>query len=130
MNDSIYLFSPAWRCPERSANVSMYEIAPIVACYVFKTTLNWRHVAPGQRRSEKVSKPAWTCCAATTESVVELSQRADAERLEHLVQQACGALDAAAEFEAPVFPCALIAGDVVILHLLHKQGLLGKGMGA
>ena len=27
-------------------------------------------------------------------------------------------------FERPVFPCALIAGDVVLLHLLHELGYL------
>jgi phosphoadenosine phosphosulfate reductase len=30
-------------------------------------------------------------------------------------------------FERPVFPCALIAGDVVILHLLHRLGVLASG---
>lgn len=34
---------------------------------------------------------------------------------------------AAANFSHPVFPCALIAGDVVILHLLHRLGLLSNG---
>lgn len=37
-------------------------------------------------------------------------------------------LRAAAEnFEHPVFPCALIAGDVAILHLLSKLGYLQSG---
>lgn len=61
------------------------------------------------------------------ESVTQLNEIAEAKRIEQIVQQACDALDAAAGFDAPVFPCALIAGDVVILHLLHKQGLLDKG---
>lgn len=40
-----------------------------------------------------------------------------------------GALEACvAQFKHTVFPCALIAGDVVILHLLHKHGLIDKGM--
>ena len=30
-------------------------------------------------------------------------------------------------FERPTFPCALIAGDVVILHLLHRLGYLASG---
>jgi 3'-phosphoadenosine 5'-phosphosulfate sulfotransferase (PAPS reductase)/FAD synthetase len=29
-------------------------------------------------------------------------------------------------FKSPVFPCALIAGDVVLLHLLHRSKLLPK----
>jgi hypothetical protein len=33
---------------------------------------------------------------------------------------------AADSFERPAFPCALIAGDVVMLHLLHRQGLLSR----
>jgi hypothetical protein len=51
------------------------------------------------------------------------------KRLNFLVSQACTALDACAEkFVNPVFPCALIAGDVVILHLLHEQGLIDRGV--
>lgn len=42
--------------------------------------------------------------------------------------QALGALEVAeSTFERPVFPCALIAGDVVLLHLLHRQGFLDSG---
>ena len=38
------------------------------------------------------------------------------------------ALKTAAEnFERPAFPCALIAGDVVILNLLDKLGYLSSG---
>ncbi len=38
------------------------------------------------------------------------------------------ALKTAAEnFERPTFPCALIAGDVVILNLLDKLGYLSSG---
>ena len=56
------------------------------------------------------------------------NEQATKDRLEFLEQQAIGALKGAADkFEHPVFPCALIAGDVVILHLLHKAGLLDKG---
>lgn len=33
---------------------------------------------------------------------------------------------AANNFQHPVFPCALIAGDVVILHLLKRLNLLGS----
>ena len=43
-------------------------------------------------------------------------------------EQARSALTAAMEnFEHPAFPCALIMGDVVILELLHREGLLQSG---
>ena len=43
-------------------------------------------------------------------------------------EQARSALTAAVEnFEHPAFPCALIMGDVVILELLHREGLLQSG---
>ena len=35
--------------------------------------------------------------------------------------------NAAESFERPAFPCALIAGDVVILNLLEKLGYLSSG---
>ena len=42
-----------------------------------------------------------------------------------LQDQALTALRAAVDtYERPVFPCALIAGDVVLLHLLHELGYL------
>ena len=34
---------------------------------------------------------------------------------------------AVSSFKSPAFPCALIAGDVVILHLLHRLGYLSLG---
>lgn len=43
-------------------------------------------------------------------------------------EQARSALAAAVEnFEHPAFPCALIMGDLVILELLHREGLLQSG---
>lgn len=43
-------------------------------------------------------------------------------------ESALGALKTAVEaFERPAFPCALIAGDVVILNLLHRLGYLDSG---
>ena len=42
--------------------------------------------------------------------------------------QALAALKTAVDsFERPVFPCALIAGDVVLLHLLSRIGALDSG---
>ena len=62
--------------------------------------------------------------------MADFSEKGINERLDFLVKQSCGALDlSVANFKKVVFPCALIAGDVVILHLLHKQGLLQSGQG-
>jgi len=48
-------------------------------------------------------------------------------RLKYLEQQAIDDLIlAVAKYENPVFTTALIAGDDVILHILHKSGLLPK----
>lgn len=45
-----------------------------------------------------------------------------------LQDQALGTLqEAIATFERPVFPCALIAGDVAILHLLNRLQALASG---
>ena len=66
--------------------------------------------------------------ATAAEVIEQQNQDFAQQRLRFLEQQAMDALKtAASHFENPVFPCALIAGDVVILHLLHKAGLLDKG---
>lgn len=68
------------------------------------------------------------CCAATADAIEQQNQQFAQQRLRFLEQQAIDALKASSEhFSHPVFPCALIAGDVVILHLLHKADLLGTG---
>ena len=48
-------------------------------------------------------------------------------RLEHLIQQAEDALKFAVKNGPVTFPCACIAGDVVILNLLHELGYLETG---
>ena len=49
-------------------------------------------------------------------------------KLSHLQSHSSKVLQQAAEnFEHPVFPCALIAGDVVILDLLSRLGYLKDG---
>uniref|UniRef100_A0A7S4DY49 Phosphoadenosine phosphosulphate reductase domain-containing protein n=1 Tax=Lotharella globosa TaxID=91324 RepID=A0A7S4DY49_9EUKA len=51
-----------------------------------------------------------------------------AERLAHLESQAMQALKYTVEnYEHPVFTCALIAGDMVILELLHRMDYLSTG---
>jgi hypothetical protein len=69
-------------------------------------------------------------CHASVDSIIaNFNHEATKQRLEFLEKQAIKALHTAAEqFKRPTFPCALIAGDVVILHLLHKEGLLDKGV--
>lgn len=50
------------------------------------------------------------------------------KRLAHLEEQAMAALRVAVDqFEKPVFPNAMIVGDCVITHLLHKIGALEGG---
>lgn len=49
-------------------------------------------------------------------------------RLKHLEEQAMYALKISCEnFDNAVFPNAMIAGDVVITHLLHRMGYLKDG---
>ena len=48
-------------------------------------------------------------------------------RLDYLIQQAKDALKFAVKNGPVTFPCACIAGDVVILHLLHELGYLKTG---
>ncbi|CAI6003091.1 unnamed protein product [Closterium sp. NIES-65] len=64
--------------------------------------------------------------AVTSADVEEWSKAARLVRQEQLEGQALDALQKTIDsFERPTFPCALIAGDVVILHLLHRLGALG-----
>lgn len=50
------------------------------------------------------------------------------KRLAHLEEQAMDALKVAVDqFDKPVFPNAMIVGDCVITHLLHKIGALDSG---
>jgi phosphoadenosine phosphosulfate reductase len=74
----------------------------------------------------RVGASPLACQAANIE---ELNASASAKRLNQLVEQASDALLVSASgFANPVFPCALIAGDVVILHLLHKLDLMENGV--
>ncbi|GJP31608.1 hypothetical protein CLOM_g14410 [Closterium sp. NIES-68] len=64
--------------------------------------------------------------AAAGADVEEWSKAARLVRQEQLEGQALDVLQKTIDsFERPAFPCALIAGDVVILHLLHRLGALG-----
>jgi len=62
------------------------------------------------------------------EKMDELIKKSEEMRLAHLEEQSMETLKFCAEnFEKPVFPNALIAGDVVITHLLHRLGYLKDG---
>merc|ERR1719456_469527 len=61
-------------------------------------------------------------------TINDLVRDAETKRLKHLEKQAMDALTVAVEnFEHPVFPNAMIAGDCVITHLLGKLGYLSSG---
>mmetsp|Transcript_15340 Transcript_15340/g.46328 ORF Transcript_15340/g.46328 Transcript_15340/m.46328 type:complete len:324 (-) Transcript_15340:551-1522(-) len=65
--------------------------------------------------------------AAAAAGVKQWVSGTNAKRLTSLEDQALETLQTAANnFQHPVFPCALIAGDVVILHLLKRLNLLGS----
>jgi 3'-phosphoadenosine 5'-phosphosulfate sulfotransferase (PAPS reductase)/FAD synthetase len=61
------------------------------------------------------------CCAPLSRSIAESKEM----RLKHLEEQAMFALKTSCEnFDNAVFPNAMIAGDCVITHLLHRLGYL------
>lgn len=76
--------------------------------------------------SSSVMRSSHVARAAVTQEIVDVevwNKNAKQSRLAHLEAQAIEALQTAiSNFERPTFPCALIAGDVVILDLLHKIG--------
>jgi len=80
-----------------------------------------RHCRPACAASRR----AVTAVAAA--SLDEMVLATKKERLAHLESQALAALDFAAETGGATFPCALIAGDVVILDLLAKRGYIQSG---
>ena len=92
-------------------------------------------MSPFKLHAGSSSRASIACQAAAAPAieatVKEFSDQGVNKRLDFLVEQACEALDTAVgNFKRVLFPCALIAGDVVILHLLHKQGYLQSGRGA
>eukprot|EP00954_Amorphochlora_amoebiformis_P028756 1392172-Amorphochlora_amoeboformis.AAC.2 len=65
-----------------------------------------------------------------TASVEEMIKKSKDDRITHLEEQAMEALKYAVEnshHEHPVFPCAMIAGDMVILDLLNRLGYVSTG---
>jgi uncharacterized protein with PIN domain len=98
--------------------------------HIKKVIFRWQNCAASSaankvRAAHVVARS--TASAPTAELVQQFNDKASSDRLDFSEEQALSALRASAEsFKHPVFPCALIAGDVVILHLLHKAELLGK----
>ncbi|GAQ87007.1 Phosphoadenosine phosphosulfate reductase [Klebsormidium nitens] len=84
------------------------------------------------RRKRSVSRAAVsekTEKQVTAKDVDEWNKKGKIQRLEHLEEQALETLKHALyDFERPAFPCALIAGDVVILDLLARSGAFSKGL--
>lgn len=72
-----------------------------------------------------------TRAAATDAAPVQVekwAKKAREDRLHHLEEQALWVLrETVNSYQDPAFPCALIAGDVVILALLNKLGYLTNG---
>ena len=102
--------------------------AVIPLCNGVKSPSSFKLYAGSSSRSSIACQAA--AAPAVEASVKEFSDQGVNKRLDFLVEQACDALDTSvANFKHVLFPCALIAGDVVILHLLHKQGLLQSGRG-
>jgi phosphoadenosine phosphosulfate reductase len=75
--------------------------------------------------TQAISRPHVVAVAAVSEKVniEEWNTAGRSSRMAHLEAQAMEALEKAVNsFEHPTFPCALIAGDVVILDLLSRIG--------
>lgn len=69
--------------------------------------------------------PVVCTSSSATADIEKWNQEARDARLHHLEAQALETLKITVDrFERPAFPCALIAGDVVILDLLNRIGAL------
>ncbi|CAM6008028.1 unnamed protein product [Sphagnum balticum] len=89
------------------------------ACLSHKQGSMQRRGSIGVARAVQVSTKG---SAVDTE---EWNKQARETRLQHLEAQALETIQKTVDsFERPAFPCALIAGDVVILDLLHRAGVL------
>nr|CAD32963.1 phosphoadenosine-phosphosulphate reductase [Physcomitrium patens] len=80
--------------------------------------LGW---ASGRGKTAASAVPVTT--SGSSIDIKKCNEQARDARLQHLEAQALETLQKTVEnFEKPAFPCALIAGDVVILDLLHRIG--------
>lgn len=81
---------------------------------------SWR---PRRAGAAAANGGAASASAPPGEQLEAWNAEARATRLAHLEEQALDTLRKALDaFERPTFPCALIAGDVVLLHLLSRAG--------
>eukprot|EP00798_Chlamydomonas_sp_ICE-L_P031966 gene31966-33893_t len=88
--------------------------------------------SPDAQRSEtsqpvRPLKSTATNVLSTAADVPAWVDEDKASRMNFLEMASMDALKRAATLPNPVFPCALIAGDVAILHLLHRLDLLKSG---
>lgn len=101
------------------------------------SSLNLRYFASSRFLSSSVSRPGHRSSrvsqhsrceqvqvrAVSSENIEQWNSEARTQRLAHLEEQALSTLKhTLGSFERPTFPCALIAGDVVLLDLLHRLG--------
>ena len=80
----------------------------------------------GSERSRRFRRNAST----TQEEISSWVEKARVSRLQHLEEQASTTIRKAVEAasgEPIAFPCALIAGDVIMLELMHRLGYLTSG---
>jgi len=93
-----------------------------------RTTQSFRSAQPPSRIVTPVGRMGGLAMmASTAELATKFNKEHHDLRLKLLEDQAIADLKKAVEnYENPVFTTALIAGDDVILHLIHKAGLLGK----
>ncbi|KAH7421655.1 hypothetical protein KP509_13G069400 [Ceratopteris richardii] len=91
----------------------------------------WNAISPKEWFSCRDLQPKHRITVNVTASnqviaqVEDLSRKAREQRLQHLEEQALFVLkEIVNSYQSPAFPCALIAGDVVILDLLSKLDFL------
>ena len=102
---------------------------------VSTVTTAFSPVAVPSKKSSVVSQPSTTTLSVAADAAASTSfdqEQFIAEskemRLKHLEEQAMYALKISCEnFDNAVFPNAMIAGDVVITHLLHRMGYIKDG---
>lgn len=80
------------------------------------------------RRQARGAAQQARATAAVEVDVEAWNAAAKSERLANLEAEAMGAIQKAVEnFDHAVFPCAFIAGDIAIMHMIDKLGYLSSG---
>jgi len=96
---------------------------------VSRGVISSTHRVEARRVTPTITTTTARAAAASVEVDVETwNASAKETRLAHLEAEAMAAIKNAVEnFEHPVFPCAFIAGDIAIMHLIDKLGYLSSG---